>query len=493
MGPTDDLLIFEKSRPGRRGIRLPAPDVTPIDPAAVLPAGARRQTPLGLPEVAEPDVVRHYTRLSQKNYGIDTAFYPLESCTMKHTPRVHEYAAALPGFARLHPMQPDATVQGMLALTHALERCLAEITGHAAVTLNPSAGAHGEYTALLMARAYHADRGDKNRTVVLVPDSSHGTNPASCALAGLDVVTVPSGPDGRVDLEGFGRNLSDKVAAMMITNPSTLGLFETRIAELARRCHDAGALLYMDGANLNAILGITRPGDFGVDLMHMNLHKTFTQPHGGGGPGAGPVAVAERLVPFLPVPRVVEERGVYRRREDYPKSIGRIRSYQGNPGVFVRAYTYIRAHGGAGLRKVSEDAVLNANYILARLTGAYDPASPGPCMHEAVFSAKRQLRDHHVRALDIAKRLIDLGYHPPTIYFPLIVAECLMIEPTETESRETLDAFCDHMLQIAKEAAATPDLLTSAPVTTPVGRCDEVRAVKHPCLCWTPDAATSGT
>ena len=435
--------------------------------------------------------MRHYTRLSQKNYGIDTSFYPLGSCTMKYNPRVHEYAAALPGFARVHPEQPDASVQGFLELTWSLERALAEITGLAAVTLNPSAGAHGELTALLMVRAYHAAHGDAKRTVVLIPDSAHGTNPASCTIAGLDVRAVQSAPDGGVDLADFERKLDDTVAVMMITNPSTLGLFEKHIGRIAERLHATGAFLYMDGANLNAILGLTRPGDFGVDCMHINLHKTFTQPHGGGGPGSGPVAVCDRLVPFLPAPRVLKNAdGSFRRASaaDLPQSIGRVRSHQGNPGVFVRSYCYIRAHGGRGLRQVSEDAVLNANYVLARLQEAYDLPYPGPCMHEVVFSARRQLKEHKIRALDIAKRLIDLGYHPPTIYFPLIVAESIMIEPTETESRETLDQFCDAMLQIAREARESPQLLHDAPVTTPVTRCDEVRAVKSPCLCWTPPA-----
>jgi glycine dehydrogenase subunit 2 len=489
MGPSDDLLVFEKSVTGRRGIRLPVSDVEAIDPASVLPAGALRAEAPNLPELSEMDVVRHYTRLSQKNYGIDTAFYPLGSCTMKYNPRVNEYAANLPGFARVHPEQPDATLQGFLELTYNIEQALAEVTGLDAVTLNPSAGAHGELTALMMVRAYHDAQGDTGRTTVLIPDSSHGTNPASCTLAGLKVKAVNSGPDGRVDFDDFMSKLDDSIAVMMITNPSTLGLFEGEIGKIAEALHAKGAFLYMDGANLNAIMGRTRPGDFGVDCMHINLHKTFTQPHGGGGPGAGPVALCEKLIPFMPAPRVVkDDDGAFRRltAADLPQSIGRVRSHQGNPGVFVRSYTYMRGCGGVGLREVSDDAVLNANYILARLKGAYDLPYDGPCMHEVVFTARRQLKENKVRALDIAKRLIDLGYHPPTVYFPLVVAEALMIEPTETESKDTLDAFCDAMLQIAREAQESPDLLHNAPVTASVTRCDEVRAVKSPCLCWTP-------
>ncbi|MCI0342922.1 MAG: aminomethyl-transferring glycine dehydrogenase subunit GcvPB [Planctomycetales bacterium] len=489
LGLVEDRLVFEKSRAGRRGVTLPASDAGEAPLESLLPGGALRNAPPALPELSELEVVRHYTRLSGKNFGIDTTFYPLGSCTMKYNPRVHEYGASLPGFARVHPLQPDETVQGFLALAHSLERALAEITGLAAATLNPSAGAHGELTGVLMVRAYHHDRSEPGRDTVLIPDSAHGTNPATVTIAGMQVQSVKSGPDGRVDLgdlrEKLG-TLGGRVAAMMITNPSTLGLFEIRIGEIARLLHEKGALLYMDGANMNALLGIARPGDFGVDVMHLNLHKTFTQPHGGGGPGAGPVAVGEKLVPFLPVPRIVQEGGAYRRREDFPKTIGRVRSFQGNPGVFVRAYAYIRSHGGEGLRKVTEAAVLNANYILARLRDAYDLAYPGPCMHEAVFSARRQVKQNGVRALDIAKRLIDLGFHPPTIYFPLIVPESLMIEPTETEPKETLDAFVAAMLTIAGEAAEEPQKVKDAPVTMPVTRLDEVRAVKQPRLRWRP-------
>ncbi len=489
LGPHDDRLVFEKSRPGRRGVTLPRSDVGERKLEELLPPAALRKAAPRLPELSELEVVRHFTRLSGKNFGIDTTFYPLGSCTMKYNPRVHEYGAALPGFARVHPLQPDETVQGFLALMHGLERALAEITGLAAATLNPSAGAHGELTGLLMVRAYHRDRGDAKRDTVLIPDSAHGTNPATVAISGMGVQSVKSGPDGRVDLADLREKLGtlgDRIAAMMITNPSTLGLFELRIGEIARHLHEKGALLYMDGANMNALLGIARPGDFGVDVMHLNLHKTFTQPHGGGGPGSGPVAVGEKLVPFLPVPRVVLEGGAYRRREDFPKTIGRVRSFQGNPGVFVRAFAYIRSNGGEGLRTVTEAAVLNANYILARLRDAYDLPYPGPCMHEAVFSARRQVKQNGVRALDVAKRLIDLGFHPPTIYFPLIVPEALMIEPTETEPKETLDAFVAAMLAIAREAAEEPQKVKDAPVTTPVARLDEVRAVKQPRLRWRP-------
>lgn len=434
-----------------------------------------------LAEVGELDLVRHYVRLSQRNLGVDTAFYPLGSCTMKYNPRVHEKAAALPGFAGVHPWQPESSIQGFLALFRDLERRLAAITGMDAVSLQPAAGAHGEMAGLLVIRACLRERGEGRRRVVLIPDSAHGTNPATCTLCGLKAVQVRSTPHGAIDVEDLRAKLSPDVAAVMVTNPNTLGLFEADIAGVAGRVHEAGGLVYMDGANLNAILGRARPGDFGVDVMHLNVHKTFSTPHGGGGPGAGPIAVKAALEPFLPVPRIVERNGRLAWDWVRPASVGKVKSFWGNAGVLLRAYAYIAGLGDEGLRRVSLHAVLNANYLRARLKGAYALPYDRPCLHEFVLSAVRQ-KKHGVRALDIAKRLLDYGFHAPTIYFPLIVPEALMIEPTETESRETLDRFAEAMLAIAREAEETPDLLLQAPHTTPVRRLDEVRAAKTPVL-----------
>jgi len=476
--------LFEHSRPGRGGGKIPHP---PKDALDRIPAAARRSAPAALPELAEPEVVRHYVNLSQLNYSIDTGFYPLGSCTMKFNPKLNEWAARLPGFAGLHPMAPDAVAQGTLQLLHELEGLLAEISGMDAVTLQPAAGAHGELTGIMMIRAYHRSRGDHDRTEVLVPDSSHGTNPATASMAGFRTVTIPSAPDGGVDLEAFRAALGPKTAAIMITNPSTLGLFERRIGDLLEATHAAGALAYMDGANLNAILGRFKPGEAGFDVMHFNVHKTFSTPHGGGGPGAGPVGVRALLEPFLPAPRVLRAPdGTYQleRPGARPQSIGRMRSFVGSTGVLVRAYAYIRAHGAAGLREVSDDAVLAANYLKQRLSGAYEVPFPRHCKHEFVASAAEIKRRTGVRTLDIAKRLIDKGYHPPTIYFPLTVEEAMLIEPTETESLETLDAFADALLEIAQEADADPELVTSAPHDAPVRRLDEALAARQPNLHW---------
>jgi glycine dehydrogenase subunit 2 len=480
--PSYDKLVFELSSPGRQGYALPPSDV----PAATdaVPARYRRKTPAALPEVSEFDVVRHYSRLSRMNYGVDTHFYPLGSCTMKYNPKLNEDMARLTGFAALHPLTPDAASQGALTLMHELAVMLAEIAGMDAVSLQPAAGAQGELAGVLMIRAYHASRGEK-RTKVLIPDSAHGTNPASTALAGYEVIEVKSNANGEVEIDDLARQLDETVAAFMITVPNTLGNFEPRILEITELCHAKGAQVYMDGANLNAILGITRPGDLGFDVCHFNLHKTFTTPHGGGGPGSGPVGVRAHLEPFLPTPVVVKGDKGYALDWKRPKSIGKLQAFWGNFGMLVRAYAYIRTMGPDGLRAVSEDAVLNANYVMKRLEKHYDVAAPGPCMHECVVSARRQ-KKHGVTAMDVAKRLLDLGFYAPSTYFPLIVEEALMIEPTETESKQTLDQFCDAMIQIAQEAESTPDVVHEAPVTTPVRRLDQTKAAREPDLRWIP-------
>jgi glycine dehydrogenase subunit 2 len=487
IGPKLQATLFEKSRPGRGGGKIPHPPKNALDR---IPAGARRGVQPALPELNEPEVVRHYVNLSQLNYSIDTGFYPLGSCTMKWNPKLNEWAARLPGFAGLHPLTPDAAAQGTLQLLWELEEALAEISGMRAVTLQPAAGAQGELTGILMIRAYHRSRGDLERTEVLVPDSSHGTNPATATMAGFSTVTIPSAPDGGVDLDAFRGALGPRTAAVMITNPSTVGLFEARVGELLDAVHAAGALAYMDGANLNAIMGRFKPGQAGFDVMHFNVHKTFSTPHGGGGPGAGPVGVGETLLPFLPAPRVLRDAAGTFRLEvpgERSSSIGRMRSFAGNAGVLVRAYAYIRAHGGSGLCEVSDDAVLAANYLKARLAGVYDePYGERPCKHEFVASASSIKKATGVRTLDIAKRLIDYGFHPPTIYFPLIVDEGMLIEPTETESVETLDAFAEALIAIAAEAYSAPEVVRTAPHDAPVRRLDEATAARQPNLRWRP-------
>ena len=480
--------LFEASRPGAVGVMPPsAPDSALPPLEACIPAPLRRTVPPSLPEVSELDAVRHYTRLSAKNFSIDANFYPLGSCTMKYNPRVNEVVAAMPGFRKVHPLQDPDELQGLLALLFGLQNALAEVSGLASVSLQPAAGAHGELTALMMIKAYHEEREPGKRTVILIPDSAHGTNPASCTIAGFSTREVKSGPDGTVDLADFETKLTADVAGMMITNPNTLGIFETNTPAIARMLHGKGAFLYMDGANMNAILGITRPGDMGVDLMHFNLHKTFSTPHGGGGPGAGPVAACEALKAYLPVPRVAVQNETaggtrYVLDDKQPRSIGKVRSFFGNTGILVRAASYIAAHGPESLRAISQLAVLNANYLRTRLRGEYHLPYETASLHEVVFTAKNQQKPHGIRALDIAKRLLDLGFHAPTIYFPLVVHEALMIEPTETESLPTLDAFVEAMLTIAREARENPEKLQEAPVTRPVGRLDEVRAVKSPIL-----------
>jgi glycine dehydrogenase subunit 2 len=502
----DQLTIYERSKPGRRAFVAPPLDVPehPLDD--LIPARLRRAETPRLPEVSEPEIVRHYNRLSKRNFDLDTGFYPLGSCTMKHNPKLHERVAALDGHARLHPLQDPRRAQGALELMYNLQSALAEIAGLPHVSLQPSAGSHGELAGVLLTRAFHEDHGER-RTKVLTPDTAHGTNPATVTMAGYEVVKVGTDEEGNVDLDDLRAKADDDVACLMLTNPSTLGLFEHGIEEIAQIVHDVGATLYYDGANLNAIMGICRPGDMGFDIVHFNLHKSFTQPHGGGGPGAGPIAVADRIEPFLPRPQVVRRTGAaghggdgggggnrgdgddgeafFDLDYDRPKSIGRLRGFQGNYGVFVRSYAYIRSLGAAGLRDVSEVAVLNANYLLARLRSegvlkhlpvAYDRI----CMHEFVLSGAPMKRELEIKTLDLAKRLLDHGVHPPTVYFPLLVEEALLIEPTETETKETLDRFAAVVAEILREAAEDPQIARTAPHTTPVRRLDEAAAARRP-------------
>jgi glycine dehydrogenase subunit 2 len=466
-------LIYEKSREGRRASTLPRPDL----PVPEVPPELARGSPPRLPEISEPELVRHFSELASRTFGIDTGFYPLGSCTMKHNPRVNERVVALPGFRDLHPLQEEDGAQGALELMWRLQEALAEVAGLPAVSLQPAAGSQGELTGLMLMRAYFADRGERRRKVV-VADTAHGTNPASVTMAGYELQKVETDERGNIDVAHLREMVDEETAGLMLTNPSTLGLFDEHIEEIAGIFHEAGGLLYYDGANLNAVCGISRPGDMGFDIVHFNLHKTFSQPHGGGGPGGGPIAVRDRLEPFLPVPAVVREEERFRLDYDRPKSIGKVRGFYGPFGVFVRSYAYIRSYG-PGLREMSEVAVLNANYVLARLRDAYELQFDRLCMHEFVLSARKLKREHGITALDVAKRLMDYGFHPPTIYFPLIVPEALMIEPTETEPKETLDAFAEAMLDIARDAAERPELLKDAPHERPVRRVDEVKAAKR--------------
>jgi glycine dehydrogenase subunit 2 len=479
--------IFEKGAAGRRAFVAPELDVPRVD--GLIPAGMRRAQPPRLPEATEPEIVRHYVNLSKRNFDLDSGFYPLGSCTMKHNPRLHERVAALPGHARLHPAQDPRRAQGALELMYELQGALAEIAGLPHVSLQPSAGSHGELAGVLLTRAYHADRGEE-RTKVLTPDSAHGTNPATVTMAGYQVVKVALDAAGGVDVDDLRAKADESVACLMLTNPSTLGIFDPNIEEIARIVHSVGATLYYDGANLNAIMGYSRPGDMGFDIVHFNLHKTFTQPHGGGGPGAGPIAVSDRIEPFLPRPQVVRREPAnggpptFDLDDDRPKSIGKLRGFQGNYGVFVRTYAYIRSLGAEGLQDVSEVAVLNANYLLARLrerVGEHLPLAFGErCMHEFVLTGAPMKKELGVRTLDLAKRLLDHGMHPPTVYFPLVVDEALLIEPTETETRETLDQFVDAIAAIVAEAVEDPEIARNAPYTTPVRRLDEAGAAKRP-------------
>ena len=488
------VTIFEKGSPGRRAFVAPALDVPELPLDELIPARLRRREPARLPEVSEPELVRHYVRISRRNFDLDSGFYPLGSCTMKHNPRLHERVAGLAGHARLHPLQDPARAQGALALMWNLERALAEIAGLPHVSLQPSAGSHGELAGVLLTRAYHADRGDQRRTV-LTPDTAHGTNPATVTMAGYEVVKVGTNADGGVDIDDLRAKADRDVACLMLTNPNTLGLFDPNIEDIALIVHDVGATVYYDGANLNAVMGVSRPGDMGFDIVHFNLHKSFTQPHGGGGPGSGPIAVSDRIEPYLPRPVIVRRGGEHSNgsgREfdlDYerPKSIGRLRGFQGNYGCCVRAYAYICSLGASGLRDASETAVLNANYLLARLRqlGVCEllpPAYDRICMHEFALTGAPMKSELGIRTLDLAKRLLDHGYHPPTVYFPLLVDEALLIEPTETETKEALDGFAEAIAEILSEAREDPEVARGAPYTTPVRRLDEASAAKHPVL-----------
>lgn len=477
----DFPLIFERSKEGRTSYSLPELDVPEIDLHEEIDEMYIRSKAPELPEVSELDIMRHYTGLSNRNFGVDSGFYPLGSCTMKYNPKINEDVARLAGFSHIHPYQDVKSVQGALEMMYDLQTALAEITGMYEVSLQPAAGAHGEWTGLMMIRAFHEANGDFHRTKVIVPDSAHGTNPASATVAGFEAVTVKSNENGLVDLEDLRRVVGEDTAALMLTNPNTLGLFETEILEMEKIVHEAGGKIYYDGANLNAIMGYVRPGDMGFDVVHLNLHKTFTGPHGGGGPGSGPVGVSEELAPFLPKPVLVKKADYYEFDYNRPRSIGRVKPYYGNFGIYLRAYTYIRTMGAEGLKKVSEYAVLNANYMMRKLEVYYDLPYRQHCKHEFVLSGKKQ-KKLGVRTLDIAKRLLDYGYHPPTIYFPLNVEEAMMVEPTETESLETLNGFIDVMIAIAKEAENDPELVQESPHTTVVKRMDETTAARKPIL-----------
>lgn len=478
------LTIFEKGQAGRRAFECPEIDVPAVK--GLIPDKFARTQPARLPEASEPEIVRHYVKLSRRNFDLDSGFYPLGSCTMKHNPRLHERVAALPGHARLHPLQTPEQAQGALELMYNLERSLAEISGLPHVSLQPSAGSHGEYAGLLVTKAYHSDRGE-TRTKVLTPDTAHGTNPATVTMAGMQVVKLATNTDGGIDIDDLKAKAGNDVACLMLTNPNTLGLFDKQIEQIAQIVHEAGATLYYDGANLNAVMGRSRPGDMGFDIVHFNLHKSFTQPHGGGGPGSGPIAVSDRIEPYLVDPRIVKTGDAFDLNFNSPKSIGRLRGFQGNFGCFVRSYTYIRSLGAAGLKDASETAVLNANYLLARLqekdVAEYLPLAYGElCMHEFVLSGGPMKSKLGIKTLDLAKRLLDHGYHPPTVYFPLLVDEALMVEPTETETKETLDAFADAIADILAEAKADPAIARTAPHTTPVGRLDEAGAARNPVI-----------
>ncbi len=475
-------LIFEISKPGRSAANVSASDVPVVDVDYIIDRKYLRDD-LNLPEVAEIDLVRHYTNLSRRNFGLDLGFYPLGSCTMKYNPKINENVAAMPGFTGVHPEAPDDFAQGNLELMYDMQKLLSGIFGMADFTLQPAAGAHGELTGVMMIKKYFEKKNEK-RHLILIPDAAHGTNPASGALCGFETVTLRSNTDGGVDLEHLESLMTEDVAALMLTNPNTLGLFERNIEKVAQIIHGRGGLLYGDGANANAFLGKTRPGDLGFDVIQLNLHKTFSTPHGGGGPGSGPVGVSARLVDYLPVPRITKSDSGYGWSEQFPDTIGRMRAFYGNFNVIVKAYAYIRSLGAEGIARVTEMAVLNANYIKEKLKPYFDLPYDRICMHECVFSGNRQVEQNGVHTSDMAKRLIDFGYHPPTIYFPLIVHEAIMIEPTETESKETLDAFCEAMISIAREAQENPQRVKDAPLSTPVSRLDEVLAARKPNVCW---------
>jgi glycine dehydrogenase subunit 2 len=476
-------LIFERSVPGSSAFSLPEGDVPPVELKDSLQGFLRESEPI-LPEVSEVEVVRHFTELSQKAFGVDSGMYPLGSCTMKYNPKINEWAARLPGFADLHPDQPEETVQGALELMYELEQMLCEITGMERFTLQPASGAHGEMTGASLIKAYHEQRQDFQRKKMIIPDSAHGTNPATAHMLGFEVIEVKSNDRGLVDVDDLRSLMSNQIAGLMLTNPNTLGLFEEEIAEISAVVHEAGGLLYYDGANLNAVMGVARPGDMGFDIVHLNLHKTFSTPHGGGGPGSGPVGVKDFLAEFLPVPLVGKKDGQYFLDYDLPHTIGKVQSFYGNFGVMVKAYAYIKALGGRGIKEACQHAVLNANYIRHNLREFYEIPYDRLCKHEFVASAVKQKKEDGVTALDVAKRLIDYGYHPPTIYFPLIVEEALMIEPTETETKGRLDDFIKAMQEIARESKENPELVKEAPTKTPIRRVDEVTAARQPILKW---------
>lgn len=478
-----EKLIFEKSKAGRKGYTLAKLDVDEIPVHNSIPEKFLRKAPAHLPEISENEIARHYVKLSHLNYNIDQGIYPLGSCTMKYNPKVNEKVAGLPGFSDLHPCSEERNSQGALKVMYELGEYLKEITGLQGVSLQPAAGSQGEFTGIMMFRAYHRDRGDLKRTKILIPDSAHGTNPASAAIAGFEVVSVASNDEGRIDIEDLAKKAGDDTAGFMITNPNTLGLFESNIVQIEKIIHGCGGLLYMDGANLNALLGIARPGDMKFDCVHINLHKTFSTPHGGGGPGAGPVCVSDKLLPYLPIPQIIKDGDNFRLQLESPKSIGRVHSFFGNFGVFVRALTYMKMLGPDGMREVSENAIINANYLLSRLKGFYELPHDEYCMHEFVLSGDNQ-KKFGVSTKDVAKRLLDYNFHAPTIYFPLIVHEALLVEPTETESRESLDEFADALIAIAKEAETNPELVTSAPRKAPVKRVDDALAARKLNIAW---------
>jgi glycine dehydrogenase subunit 2 len=478
-----EKLIFEKSKPGRTGYTMPELDVPATDPKDSLPDKFVRNNPPELPEVSENEVARHFVRLSHMNYNIEEGFYPLGSCTMKYNPKVNEKTAALPGFTELHPCSEESHAQGALRMMYELGEYLKEITGLDGVSLQPAAGSQGELTGILMMRKYHLGRGDNRRKIILIPDSAHGTNPASAAIGGFKTIEIKSNPDGRINLEDLREKATDEVAGFMLTNPNTLGLFEKNIKEIEKIVHDCGGLMYMDGANMNALMGITTPGDMGFDCVHLNLHKTFSTPHGGGGPGSGPVCVSDKLLPHLPLPQIEKENDTYKIIREDGKSIGKVHSFFGNFGIFIRAYTYIRMLGAQGLRNVSENAIINANYLFSLIKDKFETPFDEYCMHEFVISGDRQ-KEKGATTKDMAKRLLDYGFHAPTVYFPLIVHEAMLVEPTETESIENIDNFAETMLQIAREAEENPEVLTSAPQKTPVKRLNDALAARKLNIRW---------
>lgn len=479
-----ESLLSEKSKPGRKGYSLPSLDVPYKPISKIIPNHYLRKNSVGLPEISENEVQRHFVRISTKNYHIDKNMYPLGSCTMKYNPKVNEKAASLPGTFNVHPLAPDSASQGALQIQYELKEMLREICGMHDVSLQPAAGSQGELTGIMLFKKYHEEHGNHHKKYILVPDSAHGTNPASVTISGYEVINIKSNADGLTDMEHLKSKLNDEVAGMMLTNPSTLGLFESQIMEIQKLVHEVGGLMYMDGANLNALLGLARPGDMGFDVVHFNLHKTFSTPHGGGGPGSGPIGVSDKVSSYLPRPEVKFDGEKYYQDYSNTGSIGKVHSFYGSFGMIVRAWVYIRMHGAKGLKRISENAILNANYILHRLKDHYDLPFEGPVMHEVIFSGNRQKKQNGVKTLDIAKRILDYGYHAPTIYFPLIVSECIMIEPTESEAKENIDGFCDAMIAIAEEAEKNPDVVKTAPHNAGTKRLDDAYAAKNINVRW---------